>query len=105
MPLKISKADFSAEVENSGLPVLADFYSDSCIPCKRLAPVLSKLETEFADRLKFVKINTNFEQELTEQFEIMAAPTLVLFKKGQEIARLRGAVKKEEIIAMLDENL
>lgn len=105
MPLKIGKAEFADAVENSELPVLVDFYSDSCIPCKRMSPILSQLESEYADRLKLVKINTNFEKELTEQFQILAAPTLVLFDKGKEITRIRGAVKKEEIVALIQQYL
>lgn len=102
MPLKIGKDEFAEAVEQSELPVLADFYSDSCIPCKRMSPILSQLESAYAEKLKIVKINTNFEKELTEQFQIQAAPTLILFDKGKEIARIRGAVKKEEIITLIE---
>ena len=105
MPAKISTAEFDNEVLASDLPVLADFYSDSCIPCKRMSPILSKLENEYENKVKLVKINTNFEKELVERYNILAAPTLILFDKGQEISRLRGAVKKEDITALIDQIL
>lgn len=105
MPAKISTAEFDNEVLASELPVLADFYSDSCIPCKRMSPILSKLENEYENKVKLVKINTNFEKELVERYNILAAPTLILFDKGQEVSRLRGAVKKEDITALIDKIL
>lgn len=101
MPARIGKAEFDSEVLGSEIPVLADFYSDSCVPCKRLSPVLSKLETEYEGRLKIVKINSNFEQELVDKYDIQAAPTLVFFKNGKEAERIRGAVKKEDITALI----
>ena len=105
MPKRISNAEFDTEVLASELPVLADFYSDSCIPCKRMSPILSQLETEYADKIKIVKINTNFEKELVEKYSIQAAPTLILFNKGEEVSRIRGAVKKDEIITLIKEQI
>ena len=105
MPARIGAAEFDSEVLASPLPVLADFYSDSCIPCKRMSPILSQLESEYADKIKLVKINTNFEKDLVARYEIMAAPTLILFRDGKEVSRIRGAVKKDEIIALIDQNI
>ncbi len=101
MPARITAAEFETEVLGAEVPVLADFYSDSCIPCKRMSPILSQLETEYAGKLKIVKINTNFESDLTEKYGVLAAPTLILFKNGEEVSRIRGAVKKDEIIKIL----
>ncbi|MBQ4363052.1 MAG: thioredoxin family protein [Oscillospiraceae bacterium] len=103
MPARVGKDDFEKEVLASEIPVLADFYSDSCIPCKRMSPILSQLENEYAGRIKIVKINTNFEKELVEKYEVMAAPTLVFFKNGSETGRIRGAAGKDEIIKHIDE--
>ena len=97
MPTRISKDNFEKEVLQADKTVLADFYSDSCVPCKRLSPVLFALEEEYAEKLKIVKININFDSELAEKYEVQAAPTLVFFKNGAEISRLRGAVKQAEI--------
>ena len=105
MPARISNAEFDSEVLGSELPVLADFYSDSCIPCKRMSPILSQLEAEYADKIKIVKINTNFEKELVEKYSILAAPTLILFKNGEEVSRIRGAAKKDDITTLIDQTI
>lgn len=102
MAIRVNSESFEEEVLKAELPVLADFYSDSCVPCKRLSPVLSQLEQERSESLKLVKININFDSELAEKFEVQAAPTLIYFKNGEEIARLRGAVKKADIEEILN---
>ncbi|MBR1592954.1 MAG: thioredoxin fold domain-containing protein [Ruminococcus sp.] len=101
MPARIGESEFESEVTGSPLPVLVDFYSDSCIPCKRMSPVLSQLENEYKDKIRIVKVNTNFEKNLVEKYQIQAAPTLVLFSKGEEVSRIRGAVRKEDIIELI----
>ena len=83
--------------------LLADFYSDSCVPCKRLSPVLAELEEEHTD-IKFVKVNVAYEEDLVEKYEVQASPTLILFRNGEETGRLRGAVKKEELEEFLKAN-
>ena len=100
MALRANGENFDKEVLGSELPVLVDFYSDSCIPCKMLAPVLSQIESEHSE-IKVVKVNVNFDIELAERFEVQAAPTLILFKNGEEKARHRGAVRKDEIEALI----
>lgn len=98
MAVRVNAENFNEEVLGAQEIVLADFYSDSCVPCKRMSPVLAELEETYPDTLKLVKININFDGELAEKYEVQAAPTLIFFKDGEEKARLRGAVKKAEII-------
>lgn len=105
MPTRISKDNFEKEVLQADKTVLADFYSDSCVPCKRLSPVLFALEQEYAEKLKIVKININFDSELAENYEVQAAPTLVFFKNGEEVSRLRGAVKQAEIKEVIEKSV
>ena len=88
-------------LEAKGL-VLADFYSDSCVPCKRLSPVLAELEEAYGDALKVVKININFDLPLAEQYEVEAAPTLIFFQNGAEKDRRKGLVKKAELMEIID---
>lgn len=102
MYVRVNAESFEAEVLNSKLPVLADFYSDSCVPCKRLSPVLAEIEEQYADRINIAKININFDAELAEKYEVRAAPTLIFFKDGQETERLIGAVKKSEITEIIE---
>ena len=102
MSVRVNAESFEAEVLNSKLPVLADFYSDSCVPCKRLSPVLAEIEEQYADRINIAKININFDAELAEKYEVRAAPTLIFFKDGQETERLIGAVRKSEITEIIE---
>lgn len=81
--------------------LLADFYSDSCVPCKRLSPVLAELEEELED-VRFVKVNAVFESELAERYSVASAPTLILFRDGQEAARLTGFRTGDEIKTMIE---
>ena len=101
MALRVNSDNFDKEVLQSELPVLVDFYSDSCVPCKMLAPVLSQIESENNGSLKVVKINVNYDIELAKRFEVRAAPTLVLFKNGKEQARHRSIASKDEIEALI----
>lgn len=94
---RIGKKDFEEKVSKSEIPVLVDFYSDSCIACKKLAPALAQAEELLGDGFSFYKVNTNFESGLTEQFGIMANPTLIVFRGGQEAGRKTGAQSPQEL--------
>lgn len=102
MALRVNEDNFETEVLKSEIPVLADFYSDSCVPCKRLSPVLAEIEEEHSDSLRVVKININFDSALAEKYEVLSAPTLILFKNGNEAERLSGAVKKADILELIN---
>lgn len=101
MAERIGKKEFEEKVQKSTLPVLVDFYSDSCIACKKLSPALSQAEEVLKDRFCFYKVNTNFEEELTEEYEILARPTLIVFKEGKEAGRTISAQKPEKLIQWL----
>ena len=94
MPQRVSKDNFQSEVLSADTLVLADFYSDSCIPCKRLSPVLFELEKEYEGKLKIAKINVNFDSELASEYEVQVAPTLVFFKKSEIIEVTEKLIKE-----------
>lgn len=102
MSVRVNSESFEKEVLDSETPVLADFYSDSCIPCKRLSPALAELEEEFESRLKIAKININFDSELAEKYDVQSVPTLVLFDNGEEIERIKGLVRKDDIKEVIE---
>lgn len=102
MAARVSADNFEAEVLNADGIVLADFYSDSCVPCKRLSPVIAEIEEQFGDKAKFVKININFDAELAEKYEVQSVPTVVFFRNGEELSRLNGTVKKADIISEIE---
>ena len=98
MAVKADNNTFDTEISENGKLVIADFYSDSCVPCKRMSPLLAELEEEYADSVKLVKLNINFDAETAEKYEVTAVPTLVFFKNGEEQTRIVGAVKKAELV-------
>lgn len=101
MAERIGKEEFEEKVLKSGIPVLVDFYSDSCIACKKLAPALSQAEELLGERFFFYKINTDYEAELVEKYGILSRPTLIVFINGQERERKTGARKLAELIEWL----
>lgn len=102
MAERIGKKEFEEKVLKSGLPVLVDFYSDSCIACKKLAPALSQAEELLGERFSFYKVNTDYEAELVEKYGILSRPTLIVFINGQERERKTGARKLAELMKWLE---
>ena len=99
MAVRASDDTFEAEIKDGA--VLADFYSDSCVPCKRMSPILAEIEEE-NPAVKAVKLNINFDGETAEKYNVTAVPTLIFFKDGSEITRITGAAKKQEILDALN---
>jgi thioredoxin 2 len=86
-----SDADFADVVEASTVPVLVDMWAPWCAPCRMVSPVLEQLAGEFAGRLKLVKINADEAPELSQRFEVLAIPTLLLVVRGEVIDKQVGA--------------
>jgi len=96
MAVKVSADNFVKEVLLSDEIVIADFYSDSCVPCKRISPILSEIEEENME-IRIAKINVNIDHQTPEKYGVTSVPTLIIFKKGEEKARIVGAVRKSVI--------
>lgn len=97
MAEKLDSTNFAIFIKESELPVFVDFYNDGCIPCRRIAPIISKAEAEYDGGIKFAKVNIGQNTELIAQYFIEAAPTLIIFKDGEEISRHRGVADAETI--------
>lgn len=102
MAARIGKADFEEKVLKSEKPVIVDFYSDACVACKKLAPVLSDAEEEYEDRISVYKVNTNFDEELAKAYDVMANPTLLFIAAGQVKDRIQGAQRPAELKAWIE---
>lgn len=103
MAQQVDSSDFGKILQSENT-VLADFYSDTCAPCRRMAPVFSELEQESGGRFRAVKVNVASDGDLAMRYDVQAVPTFILFRNGKESARIIGAVPKEELSAMIDKN-
>jgi len=97
MAERINKENFSGKVLENALPVLVDFYSDSCVPCKMLSPLLGDLEDETEGKLAIYKINVSYDGEIAERYGVQGTPTLIYFESGAEKARKLGAPKRDDL--------
>lgn len=97
--------DFNEEVLKSEIPVLVDFYADWCGPCKMMAPVVEQLAEEMDGKAKVGKLNIDENMDIAEKYSVMNIPTFLIFKDGQEKARMVGAVSKNELINKLEQTL
>ena len=93
MAERLNKDSFQEKVLNASGLAIADFYSDSCIPCKKLSPILADLDE-----------NIVYEQELIEEYSVMSSPVLIFFKNGEEVDRITGAVSKHKIEEAIEKN-
>ncbi|MDU7785327.1 MAG: thioredoxin [Aggregatibacter aphrophilus] len=103
--LHSSDAAFVADVVNSDVPVLLDFWAPWCGPCKMIAPILDDLAVEFAGKVKIVKINIDDNQATPAQFGVRSIPTLLLFKDGKPVATQVGALPKNQLAAFINQNI
>lgn len=105
MAARVNTETFETEVLKSEKPVLVEFYSDSCIPCKQMSPVLGNIEDSYEEQLKVVKVNVNFDDELAARYSVMASPTILLFKDGAEVKRARGLMKEPDLETLIKQVL
>jgi thioredoxin 1 len=98
---EVSDTNFQAEVIESDTPVLVDFWAPWCGPCRVVAPVLEEIAGERSD-VRVVKLNVDDNQQTAAQFGIMAIPTMILFRNGQEAKRIQGALPKKRLEAELE---
>ena len=93
------------QLVKSPTPVLVDFWAEWCMPCKRIAPTVEQLATDYAGRLTVAKMNVDENSDVPMRFGIRGIPTLMLFKGGELVDTVVGAVAKETIKKMVDSHL
>jgi thioredoxin 1 len=98
---QVSEQAFDAEVLKSKTPVLVDFFTTWCGPCKALAPVVDEIAKDLTGKLKVVKVDLDEANDLAATLGITSVPTLVLFQDGKEATRRTGSGPKRDILAFV----
>jgi thioredoxin 1 len=102
---EVNSQNFDEVVLKSETPVLVDFWAPWCGPCRMIAPHVDALAREMGDRLKVVKLNTDEAQDIATRYGVMSIPTLIVFKGGQIVEQMVGAMQKQQIATKVEPHL
>jgi thioredoxin 1 len=91
-------ATFDEQIGSSSVPVVVDFWAEWCGPCKMVAPILEEIASEQAGSLAIAKLNVDDNPDVARRFGVMSIPTMIVFKDGQEAARIVGAKGKSQLL-------
>ena len=103
--VQITDNTFKQEVLDSNLPVLVDFWAPWCGPCRMVAPIVDEVAAQYEGQVKVVKLNTDEQPMTASQFGIRSIPTLLVFKGGQRVDTVVGAVPKSALSSTLEKHL
>jgi len=98
----IATSDWDDDVINSNIPVLVDFWATWCVPCKMIGKVLEQVEDKYIGKVKFVKLNADEEQEIAQKYQIRALPTIMVFRDGEIVEKVVGAMSKGKLLKLVD---
>jgi len=104
-PAEVTDTSFKEDVLESALPVLVDFWAPWCGPCRMVAPVVDEIAEQYDGRVKVVKVNTDENPNIASQYGIRSIPTLMIFKDGQRVDMVVGAVPKTTLANTLEKFL
>jgi thioredoxin 1 len=101
-PLEVNSASFEAEVINSELPVVVDFWAAWCGPCRMIAPIMEELAVTYDGKAKIAKLDVDSNQELAAKFRIMSIPNVLFFKGGEVVDQIVGAMPKQQFVDRIE---
>lgn len=101
----VTDTSFKEDVLDSEIPVLVDFWAPWCGPCRMVAPVVDEIAEQYAGQVKVVKLNTDENPNIASQYGIRSIPTLMIFKGGQRVDMVVGAVPKTTLANTLEKYL
>jgi len=104
-PIALDGPGFERFVSRSDLPLLVDFWAPWCGPCRMMAPAFEQAAARLAPRVQLIKINTEEQQSVAARFAIRSIPTLILFRGGEEIARVSGAMDASGLVSWTTKQL
>lgn len=102
---ELTDDNLDGELASTDKLFLVDFWNESCIPCRRMAPMLDELAMKFQDRLKFVKLNVDNNPKTVERFQIRGVPTFLFVKNGVVLERFSGVITRSEFIKLIEKHL
>ncbi len=102
--IELNEKNFQSELED-GSPLLVDFWAEWCGPCRMVAPVLDELASQYDGKVRIGKLNVDQNQQLSMQFGVQSIPTFLLFKDGEVMDRMMGAMPKGAFEKFIEKNL
>lgn len=105
MAIQFSDATFDASVLKASTPVLVDFWAPWCGPCRGIAPIIDELAAEYEGKVAVGKMNVDENPQTPSRYAIRAIPTIIVFKNGEVLEQVTGAVAKANIVAMIQKAL
>ena len=103
--LNVSDSNFEVEILKSDMPALVDFWATWCAPCRAIAPIVEEMAETYAGKIKVAKVNVDENPATPGKYGVRGIPTLILFKNGQVVDHLVGAVPKTQIKSLIDKAL
>jgi len=104
-PIEVTDSNFENEVLKSELPVLVDFWAEWCGPCKMVAPVVEEIAKEYDGKVKVAKLDVDSSPQTAGKFGIRSIPTLLVFKDGQVVDQIVGAVPKRHLVEKVEKHV